>query len=135
MQRYVSIWATLLIAVIVHVDWHFGRGHDHHLSLSLRYHWMLGLVAFFLLALFCARKWPRNAVVAALVNGILGLFIGQIVEPLLEVVLYRVPVANGFTGERWAVFGQFGAAAVVGLLSGLGIIWFNRRAHPQLGLI
>jgi len=129
MRRYFSIWAILLIMVMVHVDWHLGRGghHQHRLSFNWPYHWVTGLVTFFLLALFCARKWPENTTGAALLNGVLGLFAGQIVEPILEVVGYRVPVQSVFSPERWYVFGQFALAAAVGLLAGIGIVLANRR--------
>lgn len=122
MRRYVSITAILLIMVIVHIDWHFGRGHHHRLSLSWPYHWVTGLVAFFLLALFCARRSPENAIVAALLNGGLGLFAGQVIEPLLEAAIYGAPVASVLSGERWRVFGQFAAASAVGLLLGIGLV-------------
>ena len=127
MRRYISIWAVLLIMVLVHVDWHFGRGHHHRLSLSWPYHWLIGLVTFFLLAWFCARKWPEHPFRAALLNGFLGLFAGQIVEPLLEVVGYRVPMTLVFSVERWRVFAQFAAAAAAGLFLGFGMLWARRR--------
>ena len=131
MRRYISIWVVLLIMVVVHVDWHFGRSHHHRLSLSLPYHWVTGLAAFFLLAWLCARKWPDNTIRAALLNGFLGLFAGQIVEPLLEVVGYRAPMASVFSAERWRVFGEFAAAAAVGLLAGLVMVSALRRREPN----
>lgn len=131
MRRYLSIWAVLLIMVMVHVDWHLGRGHHHRLSLSWPYHWTTGLLTFFLLVLFCARKWPENPVRAALLNGVLGVFAGQIIEPLLEVLGYRVPLAQVFSPERWYVFCQFAVAAVAGLLAGFAVVWARRRRrHP-----
>jgi|SRR5215472_7066754 len=132
MRRYISIWAVLLIMVIVHVDWHFGRGHHHRLSLSLPYHWVTGLVSFFVLALFCARKWPENAGWAAVLNGVLGLFAGQVIEPMLEVVGYHAPMASVFSAERWHVFWQFTAAAAVGLLAGMGAVWVRRRRKEAI---
>lgn len=131
MRRHVSIWTVLLIMVMVHVDWHFGRGHHHRLSLSLPYHWILGLVTFFLLALYSARKWPQNAIGAAVLNGTLGLFAGQIVEPLLEVIGYRVSLGEVFTPERWRIFAQFAVASVVGLLAGFAFVRARRRRPPQ----
>ena len=128
MRRYISIWAVLLIMVMVHVDWHFGRGHHHRLSLNWSYHWLTGLVTFFLLALFCARKWPENFVRAGLLNGLAGLFAGQIIEPLLEVLVYRVPLAQVFTPERWYVFLQFAIAALAGLVAGVLVIAAQRKA-------
>jgi hypothetical protein len=129
MRRYLSVWPVLLVMVMVHVDWHFGRGHHHRLSLNWSYHWLTGLVTFFLLALFCAKKWPENPIRALLVNGLTGLVAGQIVEPLLEAALYRVSPAIVFSPERWHVFWQFLLAAVVGALAGIVIAWPRRRAE------
>ena len=134
MRRHISIGAVLLIMVMVHFDWHLGRGghHHHRLSFDWPYHWVTGLVSFFLLALFCARKWPENVARAALLNGVLGLFAGQIVEPMLEVVGYRAPMTSVFSAERWHVFAQFAIAAAVGLIVGIGVVWARRqRRDPQ----
>ena len=129
MRRYLSVWSVLFVMVMVHVDWHLGRGHHHRLSLSWSYHWLTGLVTFFLLALFCAKKWPENPIRALLVNGIAGLVAGQIVEPILEAALYRVSPAIALPPERWHVFSQFFLAAVVGGLAGMLIAWSPRKAE------
>ena len=131
MRRNVSWWAILVIMVMVHVDWHFGRDHHHRLSLSWPYHWITGLVIFFLLALFCARRWPSNPFRNALLNGVLGLFAGQIIEPTLEVLAYRVPAAMVFSSERWQVFGQFVTAGVAGLVAGLALVAAQRRRRSR----
>lgn len=131
MQRYISWWAVIAVMVMVHVDWHFGRGHHHRLSLSWPYHWLTGLLTFFLLALFCARKWPDRPFSSAFLNGLLGLFAGQIVEPMLEVVGYRVPTGMVFTPERWHVFWQFAMAAAAGMLAGFAVVALRRRSRSQ----
>ncbi len=131
MRRYLSIWAVVLVMLMVHVDWHFGRGHHHHLSLSWPYHWVTGLVTFFLLALYCAKKWPENPVRAALLNGTAGLLAGQIIEPLLEAAGFRVSLATVFPAERWHVFLQFAVAAVVGLLAGIAVVSLRRCPAGQ----
>ncbi len=133
MRRYVSIWAVLVIMVMVHVDWHLGRGHHHARSLNWPYHWVTGLVTFLLLVFFCAGKtrWPKNPGGPALLNGILGLFAGQIVEPVLEVVAFRLPVATVFSPERWLIFGQFVEGSLGGLIIGLAL-WFIPHA-PHRG--
>jgi hypothetical protein len=130
MRRYLSVWMVLLVMVMVHVDWHFGRGHHHRLSLSWPYHWLTGILTFLPLALFCAEKWPQNLIRAMLINGAAGLVAGQIIEPLGEVVLYRIPSAIVFSPERWHVFWQFVLAAVVGGLAGVVIVW-SRRLNLQ----
>ena len=129
MRRYLAWWAVLVIMVLVHVDWHFGRGHHHRLSLSWPYHWITGLVTFFVLAWFCARKWPERPLLPAVVTGVVGLFAGQIVEPLLEVVGYRVTTATVFTAERWHVFWQFALAGLAGLIIGFALVAMRRRSR------
>jgi H+/Cl- antiporter ClcA len=121
---------VLLVMVMVHVDWHFGRGHHHRLSMSWPYHWLTGIVTFLPLALFCAEKWPENLIRTMLINGAAGLVAGQIIEPLGEVVLYRIPSAIVFSPERWHVFWQFVLAGVVGGLAGVVIVW-SRRLNLQ----
>jgi hypothetical protein len=123
MRRYLSFWMVLLVMVMVHVDWHFGRGHHHRLSLSWPYHWFTGVVTFILLTLFCSKKWPENPIRATLINGAAGLVAGQIIEPLAEVVFYRIPIAIVFSAERWHVFLQFFLAAVAGAVAGLVVVW------------
>jgi len=125
MRRYFSIWSVLLIALLVHLDWHFGRGHHHRLSLGWPYHWVLGLLSFFVLARFCARKWPEAPVLAAFTNGLAGLLVGQVIEPFLEILGYHLPLGRMYSAERWYVFFQFLAAALVGLLAGL-VVWARR---------
>jgi hypothetical protein len=131
MRRYLSIWAVVLVMVMVHVDWHFGRGDHHRLSLSWPYHWVTGLVTFFFLAWFCAKKWPGHPIRAALLNAVAGLIAGQVVEPLAEAAGFRVSLATVFPPERWHVFWQFFLAALVGLFMAIAVVWFRRRAATE----
>jgi uncharacterized YccA/Bax inhibitor family protein len=123
MKRSISILAVLFLMVLVHVDWHLGRAHHHRLSMEWEYHWITGLVGFFLMVLIVARKRPENLALAAALNVLLGLFLGQIVEPLLEVLGYRVSVATALPPERWMVFFQFCIAGLVGFIA--GILWIR----------
>ena len=116
MRRHISILGALLLMVLVHVDWHLGRGHHHRMSGEWRYHWLLGLAAFFLLVIYVARKWPGNPLPVAILTAAVGLFLGQIVEPLLEVVGYHFPIAIVLSPERWRVFFEFCAAGLAGFV-------------------
>ncbi len=128
MRRYISIPAVLLLVVIVHVDWHLARGHHHRLSMEWHYHWIIGFAALAALFLFAARKWPKHFLGTAFLNAAIGLFLGQIIEPLLEALGYHVPVAAVFSPERWRVFCEFLIAGVAGSLFGVALVYISRRA-------
>jgi hypothetical protein len=125
MKHYISILAVLFLAVLVHVDWHLGRAQHHRLSMGWEYHWVTGFVAFFLVILIVAWKSPEHLEFAAALNVVLGLFLGQIVEPLLEVLGYHVSLATALPPERWKVFFQFCLAGLVGFLA--GVLWVRAR--------
>jgi hypothetical protein len=129
MRRYVSVKAILLIAVMVHVDWHVGRPH-HISSLSgdWPYHWILGVLTFAALPLYAARLWPDRLLTALTLNALAGLFTGHIVEALGEVLAYREPWRLVMPAERWRLFFEFAAAGVAGCVLGLGIGRLQRRA-------
>ena len=136
MRRYLSIPLVIVLAVIVHLDWHLARSHHHRLSMEWQYHWVIGFFAFVLLLLFCSWKWPEHFLRAALLNALVGLLLGQIVEPLSEAWGYHVSVADVFTLERWRVFFEFSLAGMIGSLCGIALISNYRRVakgrEPQV---
>src|SRR5262245_5986923 len=106
------VWLSALwIGALIHVDWHLGRpGHDH-LSFGMPYHWLLAVLAFAPLPWLAVRRWPKSANAAPLLAILLGVVLGQGIEPLSEVLLYQ---AEPFTDPvRWRVFGEFKAAGVL----------------------
>ncbi len=131
MRKYLSIPAILILWVVVHVDWHLARSHHHRLSLEWHEHWIVGLAAFFLLVLFCAWKWPERFVLASVLNAAWGLFVGHIGEAWLEALRSHDPLNSELTPERWHVFFQFTAAAIVGLLLGTFTIFATRRRRER----
>ncbi|MEO8448320.1 MAG: hypothetical protein ABI647_00935 [Gemmatimonadota bacterium] len=82
--------AAVWLAVAIHLDWHLGRPAHGHLSFGLPYHWVFGVVASVPVAWIAVTRWPERIGRAfALMLG-LGVLLGHGLEPLGEVVLYRV---------------------------------------------
>jgi hypothetical protein len=131
-KRPIGFWIAWIIAigVIVHLDWHLGRPHHIPLSLAFPHHWIVGLIIGFVLAANATRSNPTHAIgLFALVGG-LGLFAGQVLEPIGEVLYYDgVTLANVYPYVRWRLFGQFAIAFVVGGASVL--IGHYRRAQAE----
>ena len=121
---------AILLAVLVHVDWHLGRPQHMRLSLDWSFHWLLGLAAGASMAWIFARRFEPDASWRWLsLVGVLGLTLGQIVQPALEVVAYGVTFEQVYPQVRWHLFAAFAAAWVAGGAFVLGATIWRRRAH------
>lgn len=104
--------AALWIAILIHVDWHLGRpGHDH-LSFGLPYHWLLGVATLGPVPWLVIRRWPTSFAQASAFMILVGVVLGQGVEPLGEVILYDVGLEPFTNRARWRIFAEFMAAAI-----------------------
>ena len=112
-SRLYSVWLILLIAAFVHADLHFGRPAHMHWSFGARSHSLLAVQVFARAAVGVARRGPDRLAAASLVNVVGGLFVGQIVEPAIEPLVYHFPFFHAWQPPRWSLFFEF---ALVGLL-------------------
>jgi hypothetical protein len=109
-----SVWlAAIWIAVLIHLDWHLGRPAHGHLSFGLPYHWILAIVTLGPLPWLLIRRWPTALLQASVVVLGLGVALGQVLEPLGEVMLYRVGAEPLTNPVRWRVFAEFMAAGIL----------------------
>jgi hypothetical protein len=84
MRQLVSWPLVLLLAALVHTDWHFARPVHHRLSLGWSTHWLFAIAFFAVAGWYIARRWPIARWKAAAWNVGLALVIAQVVEPMLE---------------------------------------------------
>jgi hypothetical protein len=129
MLRLPSVWlAALWVGVMIHLDWHLGRPYHDHRSFDLAYHWLVALPAFAPIAWFAHRRWPGAPFKAAVVMTVLGVLLGQGLEPLSEVILDNAG-SEPFTDPiRWRIFVEFLAAGVVVLWLGMSLAARSRHA-------
>lgn len=112
------VLAALLLAAAIHVDWHLARpGHHSDLSGHWAQHWLLGIPVFALLALHESRRPSRYRWRSSAVLILVGVFLGQVLEPLSE--LFGAPWSYAFSGIRWTAFSEF---MVAGLLTFLAVM-------------
>jgi hypothetical protein len=115
--------AALWLGVMIHVDWHLGRsGHDHR-SFDLAYHWLVAIPTFAPVAWLVLRRWPASALRSGTVILVLGVIMGQGLEPVAEAILFQAGIDPFANHERWRVFFEFMAA---GLMTLLGTIVIGR---------
>ena len=122
------VWLSALwIGVLIHVDWHLGRPGYDHLGFDLSYHWLLGIATFAPLPWLVVRRWPNSARGASLLVIALGVLVGQGIEPLGEVILFKSG-AEPFTNPvRWRVFAEFMAAGIVTYLTSAALAFKRAR--------
>jgi hypothetical protein len=74
---------------------------------------------FAFIALYVTRTWPLGTwrASARLIGA--GIFLGMVLEPLFEALLYNLPLSALEWPARWTAFSEFGAA---GLLTYLGVM-------------
>ena len=120
-------WMTALwIGVLIHVDWHLGRPGHTRLSFGLPYHWLLAIAPFAPLPWVLARRWPTALARVSTFVIVVGVLMGQGLEPLSEVI-HSHGVAEPFTNPvRWRVFAEFMAA---GILTHVAAVFAVRRSN------
>ena len=113
--------AALWVGIMIHLDWHLGRpGHDHR-SFDLAWHWLFAVPAFLPVAWLARRRWPGAPFRAAVMIAVLGVLLGQGVEPLAEVILFEDGYEPFTDPLRWRIFAEFvGVGLATLLLTTLG---------------
>ncbi len=129
MSRSAELWlAAIAFAVLIHVDWHLGRHGSGHLDGNFQYHWILGLLTGATLAWIGVRRWvPRPGPAVAVVVS-LGVVLGQVIEPLVEVATSGWDWEPVTSLARWRIFIEFMLATVAALLL---LLVVHRRAEPS----
>ena len=109
-----DVWLTALgVGAMIHVDWHLGRPGHGSMSLGLSYHWLAAVPTVLLLVWLARARCAIAPTRAVTVVALLGLVLGQGLEPLGESVLFpEVGTAPLSNPVRWRVLGEFLTAGV-----------------------
>lgn len=131
MRQRVSWPLVLILATLVHVDWHFARPVHHRLSLGWSTHWLFAIVFFAVAGWYIGRRWSSTAWTAAAWNVGLALFTAQVLEPVLEAAYYGGRFGFPVDPERWTVFWECIAAGLPALA--IVVWWMTFRRAAQQG--
>lgn len=133
-RRLFSWPLILLLAAAIHFDWHVARPHHFRLSLGWSHHWVLAIPVFGAAAWFVTAGWPTAVWRASAINLGAAAVVGQVIEPLGEVVYSRLPVMHVLKGTRWVTFAEFASAGLatyaVGVLLALRASALRRTKPP-----
>jgi peptidoglycan/LPS O-acetylase OafA/YrhL len=118
---------ALLLGLFIHLDWHLARHSQDGRSLGWSAHWLLAIPIFALAAGYLARRWPANPWRPAALSVALGILLGQVIEPLGEIIHYHATLAEELEPARLTAFATF---TVTGLVTmGLTLAALARRAR------
>jgi uncharacterized membrane protein YdcZ (DUF606 family) len=108
-----SVFLGLVVALLLHADWHIARPMHHRWSLGLSYHWLITAILFAALGWFVARRWPAERWRLGAQSLILGLIFAQILEPVfVEGLYYHHALEYRIEPERWTALATALVAAV-----------------------
>ena len=127
MRPFLSLPLSLLLGLSIHLDWHLARHEHDGRSLGWDAHWLLAIPIFALAAWFIARRWPPpdNPWRPAALTVALGILLGQVIEPLAEIIHYHATLAEELEPARLTAFAEF---TVTGLVTmGLMLLALLRR--------
>lgn len=127
----ISVWFVLILAAVIHFDWHVARPTHTRFALGWSYHWLLGTLVFAVAAWFVAGRWPTDGWFPSALNVMLAVFVGQILEPLGEILLYRLPFDRMVNGARWTAFAEFMAAGLMTYLVLMPLMLQRRRPNEN----
>jgi hypothetical protein len=120
---------TLALAAAIHVDWHLARPTHHRLSLGWAQHWIFAAIVFAIVGCLIARAAP-NALwrVAATIVG-LAVVLAQLVEPVIEMILYDGRFGYPSDPGRWTAFFVCMAGGVPAMIATLAVC--RPRPHTR----
>lgn len=102
---------SLVLATVLHIDWHVARPAHHRLSLEWPFHWVITALAFAVAGWWIGRQQtPAKWRIASIVF-VVAVVLAQGVEPFMEVLIYQGRLGYPDDTGRWAAFGRAIAAA------------------------
>jgi len=118
--------AALFLGASIHLDWHLARHEHDGRSLGWDAHWLVAIPIFALAAWYLARRWPPpdNPWRPAALSVALGILLGQVIEPLAEIIHYHATLADELEPARLTAFALF---TVTGLVTMGLTLWALRR--------
>jgi len=111
-SRLFASGLCIALAVGLHLDWHLARPRHHRLSLAWPYHWVITAVLFGIVAWLIARLWTRDRWRIGFAIFLGAVFLAQIVEPMMEILVYEQRVGYPADPGRSEAFLLTMAAAI-----------------------
>jgi hypothetical protein len=129
MPRLAALVLSVVLGAVLHVDWHLARPAHHRLSLGWSYHWLASAVVFGVSGSLIARTWPVYRWRLGAVVFVAAAVLAQVIEPVLEALIYEGRFGYEVEPARWAAFGRALAASAA---TYWGALWLCARRPSAL---
>ena len=113
MKRHTTVVLSLVLGAVLHIDWHLARPLHHRLSLELSHHWAITAALFAVAGCVIARLWPAERWRVGAIVFVGAAVLAQVVEPVLESLIYDHTLAYDVEAARWIAFGKSIVAGAV----------------------
>ena len=120
---------SLVLGVVLHVDWHMARPLHDPRSLDWSLHWAITAAVFALAGCLIARRWPRQRWRLGAVVFVAAVVLAQIVEPVLELMIYEDRFGYDVEPARWMAFLKSIVAGGIAYSWALWLCTPRRSAH------
>jgi len=127
-----SIITGVVLAAVLHADWHLARPQHHHgftlnPGFNLAYHWAITALVFGIVGWFISQRWTRERWRVATTALVIGVVLAQIILPVLQALAFEHRLAYAVEPGRWAAFFQALVACVpIYFLA----VWLGARESP-----
>ena len=129
MRRLFYAGLTLALAAAIHIDWHLARPTHHRWSLGWPHHWIFAAMVFAIVGWLIARAVPNAPWrVAAAILGVAAV-LAQVVEPVMEMIVYDGQLAYPSDPGRWTAFFVCMAAGIPAMIATL--VFCRPRPHTR----
>jgi len=122
-----SLPLALFLGLSIHLDWHLARHAHDGRSLGWPAHWLVAIPVFALAAWLIARRWPDNPWRPAALTVALGILLGQVLEPLGEIIHFQATLADELEPARLTAFAVFTLTGIVTM--GLTLLLLRRKTR------
>lgn len=129
MPRHAALLLSLLLGAALHVDWHLARPLHHRLSLDWSHHWVITAALFAIVGCVIARAWPHQRWRLGAVVFVSAALLAQVVEPLLEVLVYEHRLGYSVEAARWSAFWRSILASALAYVGALALCAPGRMAR------
>jgi hypothetical protein len=119
MPRHSAVLLSLLLGAGLHVDWHLARPLHHRLSLDWSHHWVITSALFAVVGCIIARYWPNQRWRLGAVVFVSAALLAQVVEPVLEALIYEQRLGYDVEVARWIGFGKSILAGAIAYVAAL----------------
>ena len=119
---------VLVLATVIHLEWHFSLPNNHAFSLAWPQHWIVPALAFFAVGGVISRIWIEHPERTALWIALGAVAIAQGLEPILQAAILHHRLGYLSDPLRWRSFALCMAIGLPALFTAVYLLRTRARS-------